>query len=116
MEQSIKNDHSAVAPQGPPTTHQLQVAPVLERLVLPRARQALLRWLDELASLKAMRWLVPAHYSAPIAFSPHRSEELCSQLNTDNWAPSDANWAFLSSIDQRLLKLGVVPTDPQLRG
>ena len=94
----------------------LQVAPVVERLVLPRALETFLQWLQQIGRLDGMRWLVPAHYSAPIAFSPQRSDELCSQLNTDNWAPSDANWAFLSSIDQRLLKLGVVPTDPQLRG
>ena len=40
----------------------LQVASVLERLVLPRARATLLAWLDQLSQRSELRWLVPTHY------------------------------------------------------
>ncbi|MEB3159462.1 MAG: DUF4336 domain-containing protein, partial [Synechococcus sp.] len=90
----------------------LQVAPVLERLVLPRARAALLTWLDRLAGHTELRWLVPAHYSAPMAFTPERVAEFKNQLLARDWAPSAGNWEFLGSLDQRLLELGVVPETP----
>ena len=94
----------------------VQVAPVVERLVLPRALGTFVKWLQQIGRIDGMQWLVPAHYSAPIVFNPQRCDELCSQLDAETWAPSEANWAFLSSIDQRLLDLGVVPTDPVLKG
>ena len=91
----------------------LQVAPVLERLVLPRAREALLEWLLELEQQLGLRWLVPAHYSAPLAFTPQVVFELRQQIEARTWAPSDGNWEFLGGIDQKLLDLGVVPQNPR---
>ena len=93
----------------------LQVAPVLERLVLPRAQVALLTWLHELSGLTELRWLVPAHYSAPLAFTPEIIQQLLLSLEKRNWAPSSENWEFLGSIDQRLLDLGVVPDQPVIK-
>ena len=93
----------------------LQVAPVLERLVLPRAQDALLSWLHELSSLADLRWLVPAHYSAPLTFTAETVEHLLVSLQQRDWAPSSENWEFLGSIDQRLLDLGVVPDQPVIK-
>ena len=93
----------------------LQVAPVLERLVLPRAKEALLRWLQELSDLAELRWLVPAHYSAPITFTPETVQQLLVSLEQRDWAPGSENWKFLGSIDQRLLDLGVVPDQPVIK-
>ena len=93
----------------------LQVAPVLERLVLPRAQIALLRWLEQLSTHANLRWLVPAHYSAPLAFDRDCIEHLLADLQKRSWAPSSENWQFLGSIDQRLLDLGVVPKEPVLK-
>jgi hypothetical protein len=90
----------------------LQVAPVLERLVLPRALTSLITWLEDVSRFSDLRWLVPAHYSAPLNFGPEEVETLRKELTKRTWAPDDHNWAFLSSIDQRLLKLGVVPNNP----
>ena len=87
----------------------LQVAPVLERLVLPRARATLLAWLDQLSQYSELRWLVPGHYSAPLSFTHERIQELHHQLTERDWAPSTGSWKFLGSIDQQLLDLGVVP-------
>ena len=93
----------------------LQVAPVLERLVLPRAQNALLCWLHELSGLAELRWLVPAHYSAPVSFTPETVQQMLESLQQREWAPSSENWEFLGSIDQRLLDLGVVPDQPVIK-
>ena len=93
----------------------LQVAPVLERLVLPRAQIALLRWLEQLTTHSDLRWLVPAHYSAPLEFDPQCIDQLLADLRQRTWAPSSENWQFLGSIDQGLLDLGVVPREPVLK-
>ena len=94
----------------------LQVAPVLERLVLPRAQEALLSWLHKLIGLAELRWLVPAHYSAPLTFTPATVQQLIASLQERQWASSSKNWEFLGSIDQRLLDLGVVPDQPVIKG
>ena len=90
----------------------LQVAPVLERLVLPRAQSALLNWLAQVTQCGGLRWLVPAHYSAPLTFTSDQCQHLIGALNGRCWAPDSGNWSFLSSIDQRLLATGVVPDQP----
>lgn len=100
---------TALVPPGPPD---LQVAPVLERLVFPRARDALLAWLRQLAGLGAIRWLVPAHYEAPIACTPERLAGLADQLASRPWAPDRGSWATLARLDSALLRLGLVPEHP----
>ncbi len=99
-----------LVPQGVP---QLQVAPVLERLVFPRARGALVQWLHQLAGLPGVRWLIPAHYTAPIACAGEQLEQLAEHLDQRRWAPSDANWATLARLDGWLLRLGLVPEQPE---
>ena len=47
----------------------IQVAPVIERLIFPRAKDTYMNWLDELSLLKGMKWLISSHYTAPITFS-----------------------------------------------
>jgi len=102
---------AAAALMGDPAPR-LQVAPVLERLVLPRARQALLGWLDEVAGLESMRWLVPAHYSAPLAFTPEIANVFKEELLQRPWAPDQGSWDFLAGIDTTLLRYKLVPPDP----
>ena len=87
----------------------VQVAPVLERLVLPRAQQAITSWLEQLESLSGLTWVIPAHYSAPLSFSTQQASALRTEILQKNWAPSQENWEFLSGIDQKLLDLNVVP-------
>lgn len=91
----------------------LQVAAVLERLVFPRARTALVDWIRELSALEEVRWLVPAHYDAPIAITPEALRALAMSLESRPWAPSGGSWQLLAAIDALLLRLGLVPTDPQ---
>ena len=88
----------------------IQVAPVLERLVLPRAREVFLSWLESLRCNDELRWLIPAHYSAPLAFSSCQCTDLIRAIKARSWASDEGSWAFLASIDQKLLSLGIVPS------
>ena len=90
----------------------LQIAPVVERLVMPRAKALMLSWLDGLLEQQALRWLVPAHYSAPLPFGASEVKALRLNITSRGWAPSYGDWSFLGSFDSALLKFGVVPDDP----
>ncbi|MFM7085801.1 MAG: DUF4336 domain-containing protein [Cyanobium sp.] len=90
----------------------LQVAAVLERLVFPRAQAALVAWIQELATLPDLRWLVPAHYQAPVAIRPEQLLDLARALEQRPWARSDGSWTLLATIDALLLRLGLVPRQP----
>ncbi len=90
----------------------LQVAPVLERLVFPRAQDLFFKWLDNLCSLENLRLLVSSHYCAPVPFTKDKIRLLKSNINKRTWAQSDGNWNFLGNVDKSLLKRGVVPSDP----
>jgi hypothetical protein len=90
----------------------LQIAPVLERLVFPRCQKELLSWIRTLAAQPELRWLVPAHYEAPLACSSERLEALAAELEERPWAPDSGSWAYLAGIDRALLRFGLVPNQP----
>ena len=90
----------------------LRIAPVLERLVFPRAQSLMVDWLHQLSDLQDLRWVVPAHYAAPVACSSDQLKQLAMELEQRCWAPSEGNWSYLASIDKALLRLGVVPERP----
>ena len=94
-------------------TGQLQVAPVLERLVFPRAREVVLRWLEQVASLQDLRWVVPAHYAAPVPTSADQIQAIAADIRSRPWAPRQGNWEYLARLDDLLLNLGVVPGNPK---
>ncbi|MFL0735123.1 MAG: DUF4336 domain-containing protein, partial [Prochlorococcus sp.] len=91
----------------------LQVAPVLERLVMPRAKDVLLEWLEQMGRLKGVSWLVSAHFSDLVAFKPHQIRKFRESISKRSWAINEGSWSFLGSVDKSLLSLGVVPKDPQ---
>ena len=90
----------------------LQVAPVLKRLIFPRSKDVFLEWLDQLSGYKGIKWLVSAHYSAPIKFNNRIIKLFKKDIQRREWAISENNWKFLDSIDKFLLKTGIVPLDP----
>ncbi len=90
----------------------IQVAPVLERLVFPRARESLIQWLEETCKFKGMKWLVSAHYCAQVEFTPNQARNLKNNLFKRPWATDKGNWKFLDFLDKSLLKNGVVPKEP----
>ncbi len=87
----------------------LQVAPVLQRLVFPRARQQLVDWIRRLAALDDVRWLVPAHYAAPVAISSSTLQAVADSLASAEWTREQGSWSVLAGIDNLLLRFGLVP-------
>ena len=96
----------------PPGAPRPQVAAVLERLVFPRARDPLVAWIRRLAQLPQLRWLVPAHYDAPVAVTGADLDRLADALDSRPWAPDHGSWTFLAQLDGALLRSGLVPADP----
>ena len=90
----------------------LQMAPVLERLVFPRTRSVVLRWLEQLANLSELRWVVPAHYDAPVPVGAGDLRVLLEGIQQRTWAPDQGDWAYLAGLDALLLRSGVVPAEP----
>tara|TARA_B100000700_G_scaffold301776_1_gene371357 strand:+ start:705 stop:1910 length:1206 start_codon:yes stop_codon:yes gene_type:complete len=90
----------------------VQIAPVLERLVFPRSKETYLAWLDKVASINGLRWLISSHYTAPLRFSRNDAIDLRRKISKKDWAPSKDNWSFLNWLDNKLVDLGVVPADP----
>jgi hypothetical protein len=88
-----------------------QVAAVLERLVFPRQRNALVTWLRALAGRGEPRWLVGAHYDAPVAIDGESLRQLADALEQREWAGDQGSWAFLAGLDRALVLAGVVPAD-----
>ncbi len=90
----------------------VQVPPVLERLVFPRAKATFVDWLKSISSIRDIKWLIPSHYSAPVRFSKRDVDNLIREILSKEWAPSFANWKFLDWLDRKLVQLRVVPKDP----
>ena len=90
----------------------IQIAPVIERLVFPRGQKALITWLNKVESLQGLSWLISAHYSGKVRFSKNEVTALKNKINKSDWATSKGDFEFLSWLDQKLLKIGVVPKDP----
>ena len=103
FDQLVGSDRQAGQPKLPT---------VLERLVFPRQRQAVSAWLRSLCQWREIRWLVPAHFDAPISITADRLHELAEEVEARPWASDDGSWATLAGIDRTLLKFGLVPSDP----
>ena len=68
--------------------------------------------LRQLQRLPELRWLVPAHYDAPVPCSPEQLQQLADALEQRPWAPDQGDWSYLAGIDALLLRSGVVPERP----
>ena len=90
----------------------IQIAPVIERLVFPRAKKAFTSWLTRIETLQGISWLISAHYSGKVKFSRNEINFLKNNINQYDWAKNEGDFGFLSWLDQLLLKVGVVPKDP----
>lgn len=95
----------------------LAVAPVLERLVFPRCRGALVAWIRQLAGLEGLRQVVPCHYAAPVVCTSGQLAALADQLAARPWAPDGGPWRTLSQLDHWLVRTGIVPgeANPSMR-
>ena len=85
------------------------VAPVLERLVFPRARDSLLAWIRRLAARPGLVRLISAHHGSPCALVASDLENLALRLEHSDWAGDEGSMQTLARIDQWLLRAGLVP-------
>lgn len=91
------------------------LAPVLERLVLVRARDQFVAWLRALAALEGVTQLISAHYNAPVSVRPELFAAYATAVESQEWAPSEGSWRTLASIDQTLLNWKLVPGEGGIR-
>jgi hypothetical protein len=85
------------------------IAPVLERLVFPRSKRAYLEWLRHLGSQDGLSTLISAHYAAPVEVCALTFKQLIAGIEHRCWALSEGSWQVLASIDNSLIRLGIVP-------
>ena len=90
----------------------IQIAPVIERLVFPRAKKTFITWLEKVESLKGLSFLISAHYCGKVRFTKSEIRTLKFKVSKSDWANNSGDFGFLSWLDQKLLKFGVVPEDP----
>ncbi len=93
----------------------IQIAPVIQRLVFPRARDSFVDWLDQLQKLRGLKWLISAHFNAPVEFSRNQINRFKNQTLKKDWNSNEGNFRFLGGVDKKLLDIGVVPNDPLRR-
>jgi hypothetical protein len=87
------------------------VAPILRTLILNRASQDTLKWVDRVASWNFVR-IIPCHLSAPIPSNPsefRRAFDFLIAAAEDNSGLVDADSQTLVTINDRLDRLGILP-------
>ncbi len=86
---------------------QLFVAPVLQALILNRAPEATLAWVDRVASWDFER-ILPCHLEAPIAASPEQFRRAFGFLQGQPDLP-ESDFEFLRELEETLVQRGVTP-------
>ena len=69
-------------------------------------------WLDKVESLNGLSWLISAHYSGKVRFTKNEVKSLKIKVDKSSWPKKGGDLDFLSWLDGKLLKIGVVPKDP----
>ncbi len=87
----------------------IQIAPVLQKLIFPRAGKLLCEWLEKIKKYEGMNYLVSAHYSSPIIFNEIVCQNLINDIESGVWNASEDDSRFLENFYNRLYKLGVIP-------
>tara|TARA_Y100001978_G_C23690123_1_gene434277 strand:- start:1166 stop:2326 length:1161 start_codon:yes stop_codon:yes gene_type:complete len=92
----------------------IQIAPVLQRLIFPRSKELLSKWLEVVEKIEGMKYLISAHYSSPVSFSKKDCQELIKIVNSDKWNELNDDNKFLSSFYEKLYKIGIIPENINL--
>jgi hypothetical protein len=90
----------------------VMLAPVLERLVLVRAKQTFVDWLLAMGSHQGIKQFIGGHYHAPQSISADALIRYAQRIDERLWAPSEGAWQTLSSIDKQLVEWNLVPLAP----
>ncbi|MEM8674550.1 MAG: DUF4336 domain-containing protein [Cyanobacteria bacterium P01_G01_bin.67] len=87
----------------------LLVAPILQTLILNRASQETLRWVDKIVNWN-FNQIIPCHFAAPVATSPQEFSQAFSFLEPDRQSClPEADLKTLKKIDVFLYKPGIIP-------
>lgn len=86
----------------------LQVAPILEELVFPRHRKLMADWLMN-CSLLPVRWVIPAHFNAPVPVDNETFKLLYKRWIAGRTDSEKANRILMRNINKQLEKLKLVP-------
>ena len=95
-------------------TPKIQVAPVLQKLIFPRSKEVLLKWLENIKSFEDMEYLIPAHFSAPIKFTKEDCQKLINEVNSQKWDKLSEDNKFLITLYKKLFELGIIPEEVNL--
>jgi len=87
----------------------VQIAPVLQKLIFPRSKEVLLKWLENIKSLEDMEYLIPAHFTAPIKFRIEDCQKLINEINSQKWDKLPEDYKFLMGFYKKLFELGIIP-------
>ena len=87
----------------------IQIAPVLQKLIFPRAKELLCNWLEEIKELDGMNHLISAHYSSPVVFNKAICQNLINDIESGDWDISGEDSKFLENFYNKLYKIGVIP-------
>ena len=87
----------------------IQIAPVLQKLIFPRANRLLCKWLKNIKELEGMNYLISAHYSSPIIFNEMICKQLINDIDSGEWDASGEDSRFLENLYRNLYKIGVIP-------
>ena len=89
----------------------IQIAPVLQKLIFPRSKEKLILWLENIKTFKDVKYLIPAHFSAPIDFTVEDSQKLINYINSEKWDKLPEDNKFLINVYKRLFELGIIPKE-----
>jgi len=92
----------------------IQIAPVLKKLIFPRSKEVLIKWLENIKSFKDMEYLIPAHFTAPIKFTKDDCQKLINEINSQKWDKLPEDNKFLMGLYKKLFELGIIPEEVNL--
>lgn len=84
----------------------LFVAPVLQALILKRARGETLDWAERVAQWNFQR-IIPCHFDAPVTANPHQFRQTFSFLENTPTLP-EVDFALLRDLDAKLSRWGII--------
>ena len=93
----------------------IQIPPVLQRLIFPRAKELLSNWLSVVKNFEGMKYLISAHYSSPVNFDEQDCQKLIEEINSDGWNNVSEDNKFLYEFYEGLYKLGVIPKNINIK-
>ncbi len=92
----------------------IQIAPVLQKLIFPRSKEVLVKWLEIIKTFKDMEYLISAHFTAPVKFTVEDCQQLINEINSQKWDKLPEDNKFLIGLYKKLFELGIIPEEVNL--